>query len=181
MKHPALTAAIALAALTSAQTAQAKQACVAPADLSASAIYVLPIAYDAAKSVCAKTLKPTGYIATKGDKVIAPFRAKQTKSWPGTFRMIKVYLEQNPAIAGNTGFDVVGMLSSLPEANLRPFADGMIGQFIAGKIQPKHCTRIERGMELLGPLPSDNVAELFAFIADVAQLKNPTLCDPRTK
>jgi hypothetical protein len=181
MKTSILAATAALMALTSAQAAQAKQACVAPADLSASAVYVLPIAYVAARSVCAKTLKPTGYMATKGDKVIAPFRAKQTKSWPGTFRMIKIYLEQNPGIAGNTGFDVVGMLSSLPEANIRPFADGMIGQYIAGKIKPAHCTRIERGMELLGPLPSDNVAELFAFIADVAELKNPTLCDPRTR
>lgn len=168
-------------ALTGAQAAEAKQACVAPADVSAAAMYVLPIAYDAAKSTCSRQLKANGFMATKGDAFIAPFRAKQAKSWPGAYRVLKTYMQTRPDLANAGGFDVMSMLNGMPDNSVRPFADGIIGQMVAGRIKPANCSKIERGMELVGPLPTDNVAGLFAFVADVAELKNPSLCDPRTK
>lgn len=180
MKASFFAAATAMAALTSAQAAEAKQACYASADLTDTAIYMMPIAYDAAKAACAKQLKPTGFMAKSGDKFVAPFRAKQAKSWPGAFRVMKVQLEQR-SFSGMPGSDIVNLLSSAPEATVRPLVDGMLGQMIAGEIKPGHCSKIERGMELLGPLPTDNVAALFPLVADVAQLTNFRLCDPRTK
>ena len=176
-----LAAGAACLALAQPSMASAAQPCVAPADVSAGALYLMPIAYDAAKSTCSKTLKSDGFMARKGDEFIAPFRAKQAQSWPGAFRLMKVYLAQQPDLAKDSPVDIVSMLSSLPESSVRPFVDGMIGQLIAGEIKPGNCSKIERGMELLGPLPTENVAGLFAFIADIAELKNPSLCDPRKK
>lgn len=178
MKTSIFTAIAALTALTGAQAAEAKQACYASADLADTAIYMMPIAFDAAKSVCSKQFKPNGFMIKSGDKFIAPFRTKQAKSWPGAFRVMKVQISQR-SFSGMRGSDVVGLLSSAPESTVRPMVDSMLGQMIAGEIKPAHCSRIERGMELLSPLPSDNVAALFPLVADFAELTNFKVCDPR--
>jgi hypothetical protein len=68
------------------------------------------------------------------------------------------------------------MIAALPEESLRPFVDGLVGQMIAGEIKPDSCGKIERGLELLAPLPPENVAGLFAFIAELTELKNPPIC-----
>jgi len=47
---------------------------------------------------------------------------------------------------------------------------------IAKEIKPDSCGKIERGLELLSPLPVDNVAGLMTFIAELADLKNPPVC-----
>jgi len=64
----------------------------------------------------------------------------------------------------------------MPEKQLRPFVDGLVTQMIAGEIKPKTCGKIERGLELLSPLPVDNTAQLMTFVAELAELKDPAIC-----
>lgn len=125
MRQPFLAASLACLALTTPSIASAKQTCIAPADVSAGVIYALPIAYDAAKSVCASRLDKDGFLATKGDALIAPFRVKQGKSWPGAFRLIKTYIEHQNDGKTNNGIDIMSTVSVLPESALRPFVDGV--------------------------------------------------------
>lgn len=170
---------IGFAALASAQTAQAQQqSCIAPTDLGDTVVYVMPIAYDAARTACANRFAKDGFVATKGDRFIASFRTRQNASWPGALRMLKVFMAQQDdgEAAGRSQFDINAMIAALPDANLRPFVDGMVGQMIAGEIKPDRCGTIERGMELLSPLPTENVAGLASFIADIADLKRPLIC-----
>ena len=68
------------------------------------------------------------------------------------------------------------MIAALPESSLRPFVDGLVGQMIAGEIKPDSCDKIERGMELLSPLPPENIAGLLAFVAELSDIKNPEIC-----
>lgn len=166
---------LALAALTSAQAAQAQQqACVASEDLGDAVVYALPIAFDAAQNACANRLSKNGFMATEGEAFIGKFRAGQDKAWPGAFRLIKTFLAQD----GGEGEDaqINAMITSLPEDALRPFVDGLAGQMIADEIKGDSCTKIERGLELIAPLPTDNVGDLVAFIAELADLKNPPIC-----
>lgn len=171
---------LALAALASAQTAQAQQqACVAQKDLSDAVIYAMPIAYDAARNACANRFTKTGFIATRGDTYIAKFRAAQDKAWPGAFRMLKVFMaDDSKGEDGPSASDMAPMLESLPEEALRPFVDALVGQEIAKQIKGDSCAKIERGVELLSPLPTDNVGGLAAFIADLSDLKSPPICAP---
>ena len=174
---------VGLSALASAQAAQAQQqACVAPTDLGDSVVYVLPIAYDAARNACASQFASDGFVATRGDRFISAFRQRQGASWPGALRMLKVFMaQQNGAeTSARSEFDINAMIAALPEANLRPLVDGLVGQMIAGEITPDNCNRIERGMELLSPLPTENVAGLASFIADIAELKRLTICPAPT-
>lgn len=177
-RRPLLAPALALAALGSATAAQAQQtACVAPADLSDAVVYAMPIAYDAARTACANRLSRDGFVAKRGETWVAGFRSGQDKAWPGAFRFIKTFMEkqgEDGEAAG--GMDMRGMLSAMPEDALRPFVDALVGQMIAGEIKGDSCGKIERGLELLSPLPSENVGGLVAFVIELADLKNPPVC-----
>jgi hypothetical protein len=168
--------ALALAALATAQTAQAQQqACVAAADLGDAVVYAMPIAFDAARDACANRLSRDGFMATEGDAFIATFRDGQDKAWPGAFRLLKAFMaDKSKAEGGDDG--TAAMLSALPEESLRPFVDGIVGQMIAQEIKGDSCSKIERGVALIAPLPAENVGGLFAFIAELADLKNPPIC-----
>lgn len=177
-RRPVLTPALALAALASATAAQAQQtACVAPADLSDAVVYAMPIAYDATRTACANRLARDGFVAKRGEAWVAGFRSGQTKAWPGAFRFLKTFMEQQGSdgeAAG--GMDMGAMLTAMPQDTLRPFVDAFVGQMIAEQIKGDSCDKIERGLELLSPLPSDNVGGLIAFVVELADLKNPPVC-----
>jgi hypothetical protein len=166
--------ALALSALVTSQTALAQtQACVAPADLADAVVYAMPIAYDAANVACANRYARDGFMTKQGDAYIATFRAGQNKAWPGAFRFLKTFMNN-----GNAGSDMEmgAMLSAMPEAALRPFVDAFVGQLIADEIKGDACSKIERGMELLSPLPSDNLGGLVAFLMELTDAKTPEIC-----
>lgn len=177
MTKRVLAPALAFVALASATTAQAQQqTCVAAADLADTVLYAMPIAYDAVGTSCASQLKRDGFMAKGGDAFIAKFRAKQGSAWPGAFRLLKTFMAKDAAGEAASGTDMTAMIAALPEESLRPFVDGLVGQMIAGEIKPDSCSKIERGMELLSPLPVENVARLMTFISEVADLKDPQIC-----
>jgi hypothetical protein len=175
-KH-VLAPALAIVALASATTAQAQQqTCVAAADLGDTVLYAMPIAYDAVSTTCKSRLKADGFMAKGGDKFIAKFRERQDSAWPGAFRLLKTFMAKDAGAEAGAGADMGAMIAALPEQSLRPFVDGLVGQMIAEEIKPDSCGKIERGLELLSPLPVDNVAGLMAFIAEVGELKDPQIC-----
>lgn len=177
MPHRMIAPALAFAALATAQTAQAQQqACVQAADLSDAVIYAMPIAFDAARTACANRLSRDGFMARRGEAYISAFRAGQNKAWPGAFRVIRTFMEQGGEGEAAAGPDIQAMLSAMPQESLRPFVDAMAGQMIADEIKPDSCGRIERGLELLSPLPTENVGGLIAFLVEVSDIKNPPVC-----
>jgi len=168
-----------LAALGQAQAAQAQAACVDRTDLDDTIVYAMPLAYDAAVAACVGRFSPNGFMATSGNNFIEGFRDRQDATWPGAFRLLKTFMTQSKDKQNDA--EIVAMLSALPEENLRPFVDGIITQMIVSKIQVDDCEKIERGMELVSPLPVENVSGLVTFIAEQADLKNPELCAAPTE
>ncbi|AUX69969.1 hypothetical protein CHX26_11140 [Porphyrobacter sp. HT-58-2] len=177
MTKPLLASSLAFAALASAQAGQAQQqACVDAADLADTIVYAMPIAYDASRTACANRFSRDGFMATRGDDFAAKFRARQDAAWPGAFRMLKTFVAKDGEASSASGMDMSAMLSTMPPEALRPFVDALVGQMIAQEIKGDTCNKIERGAELLSPLPADNIGGLVAFIAEMADLKNPPLC-----
>jgi hypothetical protein len=68
------------------------------------------------------------------------------------------------------------IVANLPDDALRPFVDALVGQMIAKEIKGDSCGKIERMLELVSPLPTENVGGLIAFIAEVAEIKDPPIC-----
>ncbi|NCP13206.1 MAG: hypothetical protein GW858_03455 [Sphingomonadales bacterium] len=177
MAHRMIAPALALAALATSQTAVAQaQVCVSSADLSDAVVYAMPIAYDATRTACANRLSATGFMVTGGDAYIGQFRAGQNQAWPGAFRVLKTFMASDSAAESGAPMEMDAMLSAMPEESLRPFVDALVGQMIAEEIKGDTCDKIERGLELISPLPTGNVGGLVAFIAEMTELKSPPIC-----
>jgi hypothetical protein len=151
------------------------QACVASADLADAVVYAMPIAYDAASTACANRLSADGFMKTRGDAYIAAFRDGQAAAWPGAFRFLKTFMAKGEG-ASEGGMDMGAMIAAMPEDALRPFVDAFVGQMIAGEIKGDACGKIERGLELLSPLPSENIGGLIAFLMELSDAKTPAIC-----
>lgn len=179
MKHKALAPTLAMAALVSAQSAQAQQApCVEPDDLTDMITYAMPIAYDAAMGSCSESYSANSFMRNGGTEFIERFRSQQDAAWPGALRVMQVFI----ASSSSSGDDAMtGMISALPEEQLRPFIDGIAQQMIGEQIKPDVCSDIEEGLELVAPLPVENVSGLFTFVAERAGLDNPSICSVPAK
>lgn len=163
----------ALAALASAQAAEAQQkACIAPADLADAVTYAMPIAFDAVRKTCANRLARSGFVANGGEAFIAQFRSRQSAAWPGALRTLRVFM----AGQEEGGTDVGALIAGMPEASVRPFVDGLVGQLLGEEIKPQDCAKIERGLELISPMPAENVGPLVAFLVELAGVKDPEIC-----
>ena len=164
---------LALISLTTAQAAQAQQACVEPEDVANAFIYVMPAAYDTALKTCGDSVAQDAFMrSSDGDAFIEQFRVQQDDVWPGTFRFLKAFIAAQAD--GDEG--ATAMLESTPEDTIRPFVDGLIGGMIGEQLKPDMCTKINRVLELASPLPAENMGGLIAFIVEEVDLKEPDIC-----
>lgn len=158
-------------ALLTGQAAQAQQTrCVDPRDLSDAVVYTMPSLVDAYRTKCAATMSGKGFLAREGERFSARFAALADRSWPGAYRLLESFA------ATGTNRDLVQAFEQLPPETLRLVVDTIVIQKVAQEIKVKDCARIDRGVELLAPLPVENVGGLISFIVEMAGVENPSLC-----
>lgn len=176
MNNSFLASSLALAALASAQGAQAQEACVAPQDLSDTITYAMPIVYDSIRGKCAAQFRASTFMRNDGDAFVDQFRARLDEAWPGALRLLKVFMVQRSGSEDQTA----AMIASLPEASLRPLVDGIVGMALAERLgtdlKPETCHDVAEAMELIAPLPVENISGLVTFLARQADLDEPKLC-----
>lgn len=173
MKRTAFGSALALAALASAQTAQAQNVCVQPEDAADAMIYFMPAAYDATMTKCENQFSADSFLTSEDGRLfIDGFRGQQDARWSGTYRFFQVFIQKQAK-----GDEAMGqMIANLPEDSLRPLIDGIMGQVIAQEVKSDSCEKIDRVVELLSPLPPENLGGLIAFILPEVDLKDPPVC-----
>lgn len=176
MKNSLLASSLALAALASAQGAQAQEACVAPQDLTDTITYAMPIVYDSIKGKCAAQFRASTFMRDDGDAFVDQFRAKQDEAWPGALRLLKVFMAQRSGGEDQSS----ALIASLPEESLRPFVDGIVSvaltERLGADLKPETCHDVAEAMELIAPLPVENISGLVTFLARQADLDEPKLC-----
>ncbi|ABC63351.1 hypothetical protein [Erythrobacter litoralis] len=162
--------AVALAALAGSQAAQA-QACIDQQDLSDAVVYFVPVLSESFQKRCASQLAPNGFMATQGDTMIAQFEPLQADKFPAAMRVLDSFTGDNEEAAS-----FLALTSELPPESIRPLVDGIIANEFAKDLKLTDCTKIERGLSLIAPLPPENVGGLVSFLMDVADVKKPTVC-----
>ena len=169
-------ACLCLAALSQHEVAVAQKnaTCVERADLADGVTYAIPMLMKAVRSKCGTTLSDSGFMATKGDAFVKPFADRQSAIWPGALRLLMTF-----AGSDKEAKEVSGMFRDLPPETVRPLFDAIIEQKVAKDIKLADCARIERGVELLAPLPVENIGGLVTFLVEMAKVKNPELCPAR--
>lgn len=179
MKTRVFAAALAASSLLSAQGVAAQQACVESDDLADAVTYATPMLYDSMQTPCSTVFAENRFMSTEADAFVDQFRQRQDAAWPGALRLLKVFMTRDAAKEGGED-PMLAALEQMPPEALRPLVDVIIGQMVtdefAKDIKGNTCSDIAEAMELLAPLPPENIALLTAFIARQADLDQPSIC-----
>jgi hypothetical protein len=136
--------------------------------------------YDAMQAPCSAQFAASEFMTNEADGFIAQFADLQDAAWPGTLRLLKVFMAAGAAEEGNAGDPMIAALSQMPPEAMRPLVDVFVGSMIrddlAKEIKPETCGDIAEVMELVAPLPPENIGGLAGFMARVTGLDNPPIC-----
>ncbi len=161
------------------------QDCVAQQDVNDAVVYAFPLFIESFEGKCGDSLSPTGFLATGSDDMVAAFTERQDAAWPGTLRLINQFTHhgRTPGEDKDDSTDdrFAEILDALPESVIRPFFDAIVMQKITEVIPMKDCGNIERGLELVAPLPPENIGGLAAFMFEMTDVKNPDICPYETE
>lgn len=166
-------AALALFSLAQPSLAHANQ-CVSEQDLDSAAQFMMPSIVAALKAKCSGQLSEDGFFATQSEDFLEPYIEEQDKNWPGTFRFFK-------AFAADAQVDA-SLFDALPEEIVRPMIETTFGTMLVKDIKTTDCSKIERGMEYIAPLPPENIGGLIGFVVVLVEEgnakkgKKPRLC-----
>ncbi len=170
-----LTGTLVATALMQAQVVSAQQACVEQADVSDAIIYAMPVLAESFAAKCASELSADGFWVQEGGEYIAQFSALSEQTWPGAARMLANFADADSNRKGGIRGIAEIFNSDSPET-VRPFVDLTLSTLIGSELKTKDCGKVERGLELLSPLPPENVGGLMTFIFELADVKKPNLC-----
>ena len=157
---PALLSALAL--MASPAQAQAQVNDLDPETISAVARYALPSAFDGYMERCSASLDRSGYANSNARSLRAKFSNGVDRAWPEARQAML-------RIASREAGDMGSLFDLMSDDDLRPFIDGMIENLVSQEIKQDECRDIERGLEILDPLPADNVARLVGFLVEMGQ------------
>lgn len=151
-----LIAACSLAALACAQPASAQDLDLTEREAAALARFAMPRAFESVQQKCRPTLPAAAYMVARGDTVRARLRAASEGSWEAARGAIV-------RLASREAPEMRNMLTQMPQDALQPFAEEMIAGMIVKEVKADSCGQINRVLELLDPLPAENLADLIAF------------------
>ena len=162
MKFAALAAPIAaLAAIMTVQPAAA-QGQFNEEEVSALARVAMPRAFQSLQQKCSPILPLNSYIFANGDELLYRLQGASAGAWPqARGAIIRLVTRENPQIAA--------LLNAMPPESLQPFVDELIAGMVSTKLETGRCEQIDRILELLDPLPAENLAELIGIAVIEAQ------------
>lgn len=161
----------ALAAIALAVTAMPVSAQELPqlseAEVNAVALYAMPHAFRALQARCATQLPGSAYIHTRGDALAGRLDQASRGRFPAArTALTRMVTAQNPQMAA--------LLGQLPAENIEPLARELIAGKVQSEVQLTDCARYNRVLELLDPLPPENLASLMGVLVAEAQGRNRT-------
>ena len=172
-----LAAASAAALALQPTIASAQQGCLTETEVSAIAIYSLPSLVQSVRLRCNGQLSTSGYLARRGDSLIARYAALQNGAWPrAKSGMLKVMARKAGSGQNRQNLDMIG---TLPDNAVRPLVDALIVQELSPKIDVKHCGRIERMIEIASPIDPEIAGSLLGAVAGIVNHDELPICSAR--
>ncbi|TCJ39230.1 hypothetical protein [Parafrankia sp. BMG5.11] len=161
-KIAALAALAVLAMPASAHAAKVASAKsqIKPESAQAAVRYALPHLLSGVRATCASRLSANGYLATNGAALQQRFAQGADSAWPAARQALLEMGAKEKA-------DMAGMFAQMPDSALKPFVDAMITTMVGTELKADDCPDIERGLQLLAPLPPENIAGLAGFIFEM--------------
>jgi hypothetical protein len=107
-------------------------------------------------------LSASGVLARNGAALEQRYAQGADTAWPAA----RVALLR---LGGEDKSGMGAMLGKMPDSALKPFVDATISSMVATKVKPAQCADVARAIELLAPLPPENVAGLVGFIFEMKE------------
>lgn len=127
------------------------EGCMTRPQMEALITYALPSLITGIAKTCAGSLAPTAFLRTSSGALAERYRADSARHWPMA----------RAAMTAMTGQD----LSALGEDTEKAMVSSLVGIGIAGAIKPKDCGDVNEAIEILSPLPAQNLGRLTAMLA----------------
>lgn len=161
MKAHLASAALAALSLTLLSAPAHAQSQPGGAEIESAVRFGLPALFAGFQATCSAELADDGYVARNADRLAAKFAQGADAHWPAAKEALFMLGEDE-------GLDRE-MLGEMPDDALKPFVTALLQQMVATEVKPAQCTDIERGLELIDPLPADNIAGLIGFMVEMAE------------
>ena len=133
-----------------------------PEQIAQAVRYALPHLVTGVQGVCGNQLAADGFLARNGDAFKTRMTVGAEAAWPQAKSAMLAFA------ASRQGGDQLAAFADLPDEMLQPVVDGLIVAMISSELKPASCADVERGMELVAPLPPENIAGLVGFVMDMA-------------
>ncbi|BDI61169.1 hypothetical protein [Qipengyuania nanhaisediminis] len=133
-----------------------------PVAVASATRYALPHAFEGYLDRCTSRLDPNGFALSNSERLRDKFADGSEAGWPGAKALLIGLATQEDDGASD-------MIAMLDDGSLRPFVDGLLTNLVAQEIKPETCPQIERALEILDPLPADNLAQFTGFIMEMVQ------------
>lgn len=151
-----LLAPLALAATAVAQPAAAQQLDLTENEMATVARIAMPAAFRSLQVKCSPVLSASAYMFASGESLHRKLTTASQSAAPGASRILaSVAARSNPAMSE--------ILAGMPAETLLPFVNEMVAGMLTREIEPDQCATIDRVLELIEPLPAENVADLLAL------------------
>ncbi|MEO5706967.1 MAG: hypothetical protein ABIT10_10365 [Alteraurantiacibacter sp.] len=135
------------------------------AEVNAVALYAMPHAFRALQTRCGAQLPGDAYIRTRGDDLgIRLDRASRGRFPAARAALTRLVTSENPQMAV--------LLEQLPAENVEPLAHELIAGKVQSEVDLADCSKINRVLELLDPLPPENLAALMGVLVLEAQARD---------
>lgn len=145
-----------LAVALLAQPATAQQLELTEQEMATVARIGMPAAFRSLQAKCDPMLDSNAYIYARGEALHRRLLSVSNAAASGASRVIaSVTARSSPAMG-----EIVG---GMPPEVLRPYFDEMVAGMLTREIQTENCAAINRALELIEPLPAENLADLLAL------------------
>lgn len=146
----------------------AEPVCLTHAEATALITYALPQAISGTSKRCAAVLPANAFLRREGGALASRYAGQKDRYWP---RAKPAFLKT----LGTDGGDASNMVRNLPDDTMRQLADTFVEGFVAQRIAPKSCDKLDIAIDLLSPLPPENTAGLIALTMEIASTAEPKL------
>ncbi len=147
---------LALISLPALAQAQAAPSCVTRGEAQSLMQFVLPDVITGMRDKCAKTLGGGAYLPKSGAVLAQRYKPGATQAWP-----------KAKPIALRLAGDMAKLLSAMPDDAMKTLASNLVGSAVAKELPPENCGSIDRVMEAVAPLPSENMAKLMVTLMEM--------------
>lgn len=146
----------------------AEPVCITKAEATSLVTYALPQAINGTAKRCAPSLPANAFLRTGAPALASRYAAQKDRYWPKARPAVMKALSAQNGGSSN-------MMAGLPDETLRQLADVFVEGFVAQRIAPKSCKQLDLAIDLLSPLPPENMAGLIALTLDAAGGADPKL------